>query len=329
MTKEPLISIVIPMYNVAKYLPRCLASVTGQTYKNIEIILVDDGSTDGSGSIADDFAKKDKRAQVIHQKNRGLSAARNAGLKKATGEYIAFIDSDDYVEPEYVEKLYLLASKYDADVATCQFEPFSEEKLKLKKTPVWPQSVMTGRESVVDMLANARPAYIWISLFKRSLFIDHGITFPEGRTYEDVATRFQLQYFASKVAFTNEKLYHYLMRRDSITGVRFSKTRFDDLLFAVESIRSFNEKHQVADAGVVDLFDFKIAFLILNYLARERLSDRSLNKYWKKVIKRMRKLYPHVAFPSAKSRIVYTGLYTVAHFRVLYTIMYRLKGVMQ
>lgn len=329
MTGAPLISVVVPVYNVAKYLPRCLDSIASQTYANLDIILVDDGSTDNSGKIADEYAKTDKRAQVIHQKNGGLSEARNAGLRYAKGDYVAFVDSDDYMSPSYIEKLYDIASKNGADVATCQFQSFSEESLKLKKSPDWTRDVMTGRESAIGLLIGSHPAYIWTSLFKRSLFTDNAIEFPVGRTYEDVATRFKLQYFAGKVVFTNERLYHYLVRRSSITGIKFSETRFNDLLFAVESIKDFSAQKKVTCPEIVNYFDFKISMLILNSLAKENALDKSLSKYWVVIVKRLKKLHKQVKFPSTQSRIVYTGLYVVAHSRVLYSLLYKIKGVIK
>lgn len=329
MTKMPLISVVIPIYNVAKYLPRCLESIASQSYKNLEIILIDDGSTDESGKIADEYVKSDKRAQVVHQKNKGLSSARNTGLRKTTGDYVAFVDSDDYVTVNYIEKLYSVASENGADIATCRFESFSEENIKLKRSPAWKRVMMTGHESAIDTLIASNATYIWTSLFRRSLFTNHAIEFPEGRTYEDMATRFQLQYFAAKVAFTNEELYYYRMRGASITGVKFSETRFNDLLFVVESIKDFNNRYRVTDPEVINYFDFKMALLILTYLTRESLRDKSLNKYWKKILKHIRKLYKQIEFPSKKSRFVYTGLYVAAHSRLLYTVLYRIKGVVK
>mgnify|MGYP002511105663 CR=1 FL=1 len=119
--KLPLISVIVPVYQVSKYIRECVDSLLCQTYRRLEIILVDDGSTDGSGEICDSYAKEDDRIRVIHQENRGLSAARNTGLDYASGEYVAFVDSDDYVEPAYIEELYRLIVEYRADIAACMF----------------------------------------------------------------------------------------------------------------------------------------------------------------------------------------------------------------
>lgn len=325
MTKPALISVIVPIYNVSKYLRRCLDSIASQTYENLEIILINDGSTDDSGKIAEEYAKKDKRARVIHQKNGGLSSARNAGLKIAHGEFVVFVDSDDYIDPGCIENLHDTAQKSDADIATCRFESFSEDNLRLKRSPVSPKLVMAGRESAADLLTRSRPAYIWTSIFRRSLFTDNNIEFPDGRTYEDLATRFRLEFFAKKVAYTNQRLYHYLMRRSSITGTKFSESRFNDILFAVKSIKDFNTKQEVVSPRFVNYYELKTLMFILNSLAREDLLDKSLNKYWKDTVSRLRASYRQVEFPSIHSRFVYTALLMVAHSRVLYGLLYRLK----
>jgi glycosyltransferase involved in cell wall biosynthesis len=324
--KNPRISVIVPVHNTEKYLRYCLDSIISQTYENLEIIIIDDGSSDNSGKIADEYAKQDKRIQVIHQKSRGVSFARNVGIKKATGEYVAFVDSDDYVAADFIEKLYLLAKENKADIATCQFESFTEEKLKLKKSPVWTQKVMTGRETVDQMLFRKHLMYLCLSLYKRSLFVDHAIKFPVGRTYEDIVVRLPLHYFASRVAFTKEKLYYYRARRDSITGRKFSKASFDDLLFAVESVRDFCNAHKEISPAKVNYFDFRMSLLILNYLAEEKLLDRSLNKYWTIIVKRLRGLMGrHIEFPSMSARIICLAFFIMAHSRSVYTIFYRLR----
>ena len=118
-TQAPLISLIVPIYNVASYVDRCVASLVNQTYSNLEILLVDDGSTDGSGALCDEWAKKDSRIHVVHKENGGLSDTRNQGIKLSKGDYLAFIDGDDYIAPEYCEKLYQALAAHDADIALC------------------------------------------------------------------------------------------------------------------------------------------------------------------------------------------------------------------
>ena len=127
MFRNSLISVIVPVYNVEKYLPQCLNSIINQTYKNIEVVLVDDGSTDDSGNICEEYKKNDERIIVVHQKNSGLSAARNVGIEISTGEYITFIDSDDYISPDYIENLYSALEQYSADIAICDLKKVSEK----------------------------------------------------------------------------------------------------------------------------------------------------------------------------------------------------------
>lgn len=266
----PLISVIVPIYNVRQYLDKCITSILNQSYCNLEIVLVDDGSTDGSGEIADDYKKKhkDRIIKVIHKTNGGLSSARNEGIKHSKGEWLVFVDSDDYVDRGFVNDLYKLTKKKDVDIATCSFESFSNDDSILKKSPSWPTNIISGHEAVNDMLKNKRPAYICLNIFRADLFRKNNIEFPDGREYEDVATKIQLLYFAKKVAFTNKKNYEYLIRAESITGKKFSETRYKDLLFAVNSVKKFLAEHSFEyRCEYLEYFEFYSLFTLLNYIA--------------------------------------------------------------
>ena len=223
MDGMPLISVIVPIFNVKEYLKKCVDSILAQSYKNTEIILVDDGSTDKSGEIADVYERKNKKIKTIHKQHGGLSSARNAGIEAASGEWIAFVDSDDYIDECFLERLYSLTQKNNADIATCSFEAFTDDNSILKKSPVWPTEVMTGEKAIICSFKNKLPAYICLSLFSAKLFANSNMRFPEGKEFEDIAIRVRLLSQAKKVAFTNEKLYYYLMRGDAITGKEFSK----------------------------------------------------------------------------------------------------------
>ena len=144
---DSLVSVIVPVYKVEKYLSKCLDSIVNQTYKNLEIILVDDGSPDNSGKICDEYAQKDSRIKVIHKENGGLSSARNAGLDIATGEYIAFADSDDSVHLDFVEKLYRAIKEENADIACCSVEDFIEDKNKIECRGGGSSFIMTWAEN--------------------------------------------------------------------------------------------------------------------------------------------------------------------------------------
>ncbi len=213
----PKISVVIPVYKVEKYLKRCLDSVINQTYKNIEIICIDDGSPDNCPAILDEYAKKDNRIKVVHQKNMGLSGARNAGIDLAKGEYIGFVDSDDYIAPDMYEKLYNALIKEDADISMCNFTKVYEvDYLEVVKTSFVPAGVYSGKEKF-ELLANTNSWWVWITwnkLYKKSVF--NNIKFPVGEIYEDFAIITDVFLSIHKLTVINDALYFYFQRVGSI-----------------------------------------------------------------------------------------------------------------
>lgn len=230
---EDLISVIIPVYNVEKYIYTCLNSIINQTYKNLEIILVDDGSPDNCPQILEDYAKKDSRIKVIHKKNGGLSSARNAGMKIATGKYIAFVDSDDSLNLNMYKRLHELAIKYDADMTMCQLLRVtmdSENNIVYPKTNnEEKEEVMSVTEALKAIMVNDNiGSYIVTKLVKRSLF--DNIEFPDGKVYEDVATVYKILDRAKRVVFTSEEMYYYLYGREgSITGTFTEKKICDSM----------------------------------------------------------------------------------------------------
>ena len=219
MKKRPVIGIIIPVYNVEQYLRRCLDSIVSQTWRNLQIILVDDGSTDNSGRICDEYAGKDRRIQVIHKENGGLSEARNTGIKAASAHYIAFVDSDDYVEKRYVQRLIRILSENDADIAVCGYyqgkrETFKKKKKKQQKIQSFNSQTMLknwhGKYKHVETVS-------WNKLYKRSIFVENDICYPAGYFFEDVQTTHLLINKARRIVMTNEKLYYYYQGKDGIT----------------------------------------------------------------------------------------------------------------
>lgn len=207
------ISIIIPVYNAAKYLDKCLNSVLSQTYTNLQIILVNDGSTDGSAEICDGYAGKDPRIQVIHQENKGVASARNVGLAAAVGEWIGFVDADDWIETDMFSYLLDNAERDDADTVVCAWW----EELPQSSVPrgVDDRVVMTGNDTLEMLLHDELVTnYLWNKLWKRELFT--GIRFPEGRTFEDVAVVYLLFERSSSVVCLPECKYHYLHHGGSV-----------------------------------------------------------------------------------------------------------------
>lgn len=223
---KPLISVIVPVYNVEKYLGKCVDSILAQTYENLEIILVEDGTGDGCGAICDAYAAQDPRVRVIHKENGGLSSARNAGMDIARGEYFGFVDSDDWIEPETYETLLNLAEKYDADLVSGSrydvAEPTGERTLGLhhEKEECISAMEMLGRVFVWDGCDSAA----WDKLYRRHLFAD--IRYPLGMYSEDIAIFYKLMEKANRVALCPKPLYNYLHRENSITTAKLSEKTF-------------------------------------------------------------------------------------------------------
>ncbi len=227
---NPLISIIVPIYNVERYLKVCIDSIINQTYSNLEIILVDDGSPDKCPEICDEYAKNDNRVKVIHQKNGGLAAARNAGIDIAHGEFLTFIDSDDFVVCNYIELLYKGIVDFDADVSVASFRTFTKED-NLK--------ILCNELSFVDVTKeecfrrygslNAELSMPFISacnkLYHKKLF--DKIRFPIGKLYEDAFTTYKLLDEAEKVVFTETQLYFYRLNPQSILGQSFREKHLE------------------------------------------------------------------------------------------------------
>lgn len=210
------VSVVIPVYNVEKYLPECLDSVIDQTYKNLQIIIVDDGSTDSSGKICDEYAEKDNRIIVVHQKNAGAGAAKNTGLELIDGEYFSIIDSDDYIELDMYEKMINSLEKYNADIVQCLFRNVFvndsfDRKYKIKSN--YPK-VLTSKNFLKEYLYDWKYAIFWNKLFKSSLLKE--IRFPVGRKIDDEFFTYKLVCNAKKVVNIDNILYNYRMRKTSV-----------------------------------------------------------------------------------------------------------------
>lgn len=228
------VSIIIPIYNAENHLNKCISSVVSQTYGNLEIILVNDGSTDGSEKICRSFAEKDPRILLINQENAGVSAARNAGLEACTGELITFIDSDDYVCEDYVEYLLSLMDRYGSDIV-CSGQ---EDQLSVDD-PV----VIKGPEDILKeyLTTNAIYAAVWGKLYKKQIF--DGIRFPVGKRFEDNYVLFQVLDRCSSVTLGQLKKYSYVSNDGSFVNESFSSVQLD-IVDAMTAQREFIlEKH--------------------------------------------------------------------------------------
>lgn len=270
------VSVVVPVYNVAEYLPKCVDSLIAQTYKNIEIILVDDGATDHSGSICDGYQSKDERIKVIHKENGGLSSARNAGIDAATGEYIAFVDSDDFVAEGYIEKLLSACLENGCKVSACAYyEYYSQDD---KRFVGGESSTVKSREDAVKdifTMKNEICVVAWNKLYAKELFADNKIRYPKGKIHEDVFTTYKFCAAADKVAYINEPLYFYVQRAGSIMGQTFSKKRLQ-LIDAVESIAPFVKENAPEFDKEYEFYIFLNYLTLINTMADCGYKDKEL-----------------------------------------------------
>ena len=230
------ISVIVPVYNVEKYLSKCVESILAQTHKNLEIILVDDGSPDRCGAICDEYAKKDSRVRVIHKENGGLSDARNAGLAVCTGDYIGFVDSDDRIAPDMYESLVAFAEKEDLDVAMCgtaDVWPDHESG-----TPKFPPVVITDTEELItEILVNQRGGAavpVWSRIYRASRFKD--LLFEKGRYYEDGYYLLPWILRTRRFGRFSNRKYFYIHREGSITDIHRHAKKIDDFCEAYEKL---------------------------------------------------------------------------------------------
>lgn len=255
--EEALISIIVPVYNVERYLDRCMESILRQTYRRLEIILVDDGSTDSSGAKCDDYADMDSRVRVVHKCNGGLSDARNAGLELVTGDYIGYVDSDDWIEPDMYARMYQACIEHDAQLAVCRY--FCEYSTKgssdvdvLAEESGRVESL--SREALLKIYISGDDKYViynsvWSKLFRRDLV--RGMEFPKGRNSEDIMYTTRAFCRAERAVYLDQCFYHYVLDREGsiMNAARGERMFRDELPFWREHIACIREmvSPQMAD----------------------------------------------------------------------------------
>lgn len=259
---KPLISVVVPAYNVEKYIKRCINALIIQSYSNLEIIIVNDGSKDKTEAIALEYQTLDKRIKVISQKNKGLSGARNTGIEYTNGDYIGFIDSDDWIPVNYYEELYNLIERYDADVVTTDFLRVSKE-IETKPINTVVSEVVSEEEILRNYILSgvqgkAERMAAWSKLYKKSIVGD--IRFEEGRIYEDIYFNWNVYKRCKKVVLANGIFYYYFINPISITKTSFSNSVYDLVHAADMIVNDFTWN------------DSKLQILIEQYRARADFS---------------------------------------------------------
>lgn len=245
--KQPKVSIIVPVFNVESYLEKCINSILLQIYQNIQIILVNDGSTDSSGKMCDDFALAHKNIKVVHTKNQGLSAARNTGLSFADGEFVCFVDSDDWIEPNMIEVLVEIAEN-GSNISICSFfEDYDDSTT----TILLPNQTISSEQAFERFADDNGFAWVvaWNKLFKRELFKD--VEFPVGKIHEDQFVIHRLFGKAKTISTTSTPLYHHINRADNISNGSKISRHFDDIDAVFERVAYFeknNLSHFVASA---------------------------------------------------------------------------------
>lgn len=281
---DSLISVIVPIYNVEKYLERCVESIINQTYKNLEIILVDDGSPDCCPKICDEYSKKDKRIKVIHKENGGLSSARNAGLDVAKGEYVSFIDSDDVVDEKFIETLYNLCIENNCDISECNFQRFEKDIVKSSNNceiKVYTNHEMQERLYIPEYFA--RGIVVWNKLYKKYLYDD--VRFPIGKLNEDEFTTYKVLYKCeTSICVTEEELYYYRVNENSIMGKKFAAKRLD-VMEAFEERKAFYKKRKEYDLYNSTVIEYQKKLKRYYVLTKENIENPK--KYLKMIKKQL------------------------------------------
>ena len=217
----PNISVIVPVYNAEEYLERCVNSILRQTCPDLEVLLVDDGSRDSSGAMCDAFAAQDSRVRVLHQENSGISAARNAGLSQAKGDYIGFVDSDDWIDPDMYESLYALCREYEADIAECSYRNVFHDEIREERENCGKIEILSpvqAMENLVDY-RRCRPT-VWNKLYSWKVAVN--IRYPEGKLHEDEFVTPLYYLAAQKIAVTDQSFYNYEHRNSLSVTSSFS-----------------------------------------------------------------------------------------------------------
>ena len=309
-----MVSVIIPVYNVENYVEKTLKSVINQTYKDLEIIVIDDGSTDRSPEIVDRIAQTDERIRVVHAKNGGVSAARNKGLDIAKGRYIGFVDSDDYIEPDMYEKMVDAAEKNNCDIVQCAFYSGDIDKSSKECEE---GGTYGRRQALINSLKTAGGT-IWNKLFSSDVL--SGVRFREGlKMGEDRLFSIDSFLKCEKLVVIEDVLYHYVLREDSVVHSKVSRKNIDGLLFYDYLIEKAQGDDELVDLAIREKAGSLIFYLELMIVQK---TERSLIDEVEKRILEMKDRINRVGFVSLKQKIAFKALFLSPK---LYETMVRAK----
>mgnify|MGYP001571583704 CR=1 FL=1 len=293
MNNYPLISVIIPCYNAERSLEKCLTSVIQQSYDNLEIILIDDGSTDNSSKIYKGFQHRDDKIKIIKQENSGVSKARNNGVKAATGEYICFVDSDDWVEPDYCYELYQLLIQEKADISIIEASYEDENGNIVFNKPTSDEKVFEGKRALALLLEdNIVQSHPWGKLYKSSFF--NNVHFPENlKCFEDYSTLFKIFDKAMTVVKSNKKLYHYIQHDDSLSHNLSPETAYNFYLAIMDVFQFWQSRTQLRDNGKVIKDFIRKLLMVIKRILRNTTEHEMLTE--KEIIRQSFK--PFLEYP--------------------------------
>lgn len=257
------VSVIIPIYNVEKYLNDCLLSIVNQTFKHYEVILVNDGSSDKSYEIAKKYSEEYGFINLINKENQGLGAARNTGLEQANGKYILFVDSDDYISSEYISKLYNAAEKSNSDIVICGHEKIYEDNKSnsLQMLDLDCSKLYSNIEVLKFIFKRKIRCYAWDKIYKKELFDKHNIKYLEGRLYEDILTTIKLISISDKICFVNDSLYNYRIRKGNITSIKNEKS-IVDLNYSINEVNKYIKNLKLDDKLKNELINFNTSYIL-------------------------------------------------------------------
>lgn len=317
------ISVIVPIYNVEKYLDRCVKSLINQTYKNIEIILVDDGSPDKCPEMCDYYATEDYRIKVIHKENGGLSDARNVGIEKSTGSYISFVDSDDWVEEDFIEELYNNIKRENADISIIGYTLIWDSGKRITYSDNNDYFVYNQEYAIKELLKQKKfQCMVCQKMYKRDIFSD--IKFPLGKIYEDVAVSLPTFLKADKVVFSGDPKFYYFQRENSIVNEKFSKEKLYFLDCCKEIIDYSNNHNKIFDKEAHNFYLRALLMLLLQLYSDVRTRNSEICKQLEKEVRKNKKhifVNPYIDF---KKRIALFMILVRFPRRLLYKV-WRLK----
>lgn len=303
---EPKISIIVPVYNVEQYLERCVESLINQTHKNIEIILVDDGSKDNSGKLCDELAQRDSRIVVYHKENGGLSDARNYGIDKATSDYVGFVDSDDFVDEDMYEILLSNLLKYDSEISFCRLNDVYNDEITKDNTENKPY-LMTS-EQAIKMVLEAKVFSVTAvnKLYKKSLFDQ--IRFDKGKIAEDAFIMVDLLSRCEKIAATEAKKYYYMHRENSITTQKFT-SKFLNVIEAYEkNAKIVSDKYPDLKYQADTRICWAYFYVLDRLLKDEEYKDENLETELIQYLKKHKKFILSNSLFNAKRKLSFAAL---------------------